>query len=74
MHHNYGVISGSHACRDCGWHMILDAGLYATCPGEQVLVPTRFNVTFVPLRLCYENTRTCFSKDAESLRTYGCVL
>ena len=21
MHLNYGVISGSHACRDCGWHI-----------------------------------------------------
>jgi len=35
---------------------------------------TRFNVTFLPLRLCYENTRTCFSKDAENLTTYGYVL
>ena len=25
MHLNYGVISGSHACRDCGWHIILVA-------------------------------------------------
>jgi len=31
----YGVISGGHACRDCGWHIILDAELYATCPGER---------------------------------------
>ena len=23
MHLNYGVISGSHACRDSGWHIIL---------------------------------------------------
>ena len=45
-----------------------------TCPGEQVLVATRFNVTFLPLRLCYENTSTCFSKDAENLTTYGYVL
>jgi len=28
MHHNYSVISGSHACRDCVWHIILDAELY----------------------------------------------
>ena len=34
----------------------------------------RFNVTFLPLRLCYESTRTCFSKDAENLTTYGYVL
>jgi len=34
MHLNCGVISGSHACKDCGWHIILDAGLYTTCPGE----------------------------------------
>ena len=74
MNHNYGVISGSHACRDCMWHIILDTELYATCPGERVLVAIRCNVTFLPLRLCYENTRTCFSKDAENLTTYGYVL
>jgi len=74
MHHNYGVISGSHACKYCVWHIILDAELYTTCPGERVLVATRFNVTFLPLRLCYENTRTCFSKDAENLTTCGYVL
>jgi len=56
MHLNYGVISGSHACRDCGWHIILVAELYTTCPGERVLVATKFNVTFLPLRLCYVNT------------------
>ena len=69
-----GVISGSHACRDCVWHIILDAELYTTCPGERVLAATRFNVTFLPLRLCYVNTSTCFSKDAENLTTYGYVL
>jgi len=57
MHHNYGVISGSHACKDCVWHIILHAELYTTCPGERELVATKFNVTFLPLRLCYENTR-----------------
>ena len=74
MHLNYGVISGSHACRDCGWHIILVAELYTTCPGERVLVTTKFNVTFLPLRLCYVHTSTCFSKDAENLTTYGYVL
>ena len=74
MHLNYGVISGSHACRDCGWHIILVAELYTTCPGERVLVATKFNVTCLPLRLCYVNTSTCFSKDAENLTTYGYVL
>jgi len=39
------------------WHIILGAELYTTCHGERVLVATRFNVTFPPLRLCYENTR-----------------
>ena len=38
MHHNYGGISESHACKDCVWPIILDAELYATCPGERVLV------------------------------------
>ena len=38
MHHSYGVTSGSHACRDCVWPIILDAELYTTCPGERVLV------------------------------------
>jgi len=74
MHLNYGVISGSHACRDCGWHIILVAELHTTCPEERVLVATRFNVTFLPLRFCYVNTSTCFSKDAENLTTYGYVL
>jgi len=50
------------------WHIILDAELYTTCPGERVLVATRFNVTFLPLRFCYVNTSTCFSKDAENLK------
>ena len=60
MHLNYGVISGSHACRDCGWHIVLVAEFYTTCPGERVLVATKFNVTFLPLRLCYVNTSTLF--------------
>jgi len=51
-HLNYGAISGSHACRYYVWHIILDAELYTTCPGERVLVATRFSVTFLPLRLC----------------------
>jgi len=40
MHHNYGGISESHACEDCVWPIIMDAGLYTTCPGEGVLVVT----------------------------------
>jgi len=56
------------------WHIILDAELYTTCPGERVLVATRFNVTFLPLKLCNEKTRTFFWKDAENLTTYGYVL
>jgi len=49
MHHNYGVIAGSHACRDCVWPTILDAELYTTwpCPGERVSVAIRFNVIFL---------------------------
>jgi len=38
MHHNYGGISESHACKDCVWSIILDAELHTTCPGERVLV------------------------------------
>jgi len=37
MHYIYGGISESHACKDCVWPIILDAGLYTTCPGERVL-------------------------------------
>jgi len=75
MHHNYGVTSGNHVCRcrNCMWSIIFDAELYATCPGERVLAASRFNITFLPLRLCYENIRTCFSKDAENLTAYGYV-
>jgi len=43
-------------------------------PRERVLVATKLNVTFLPLRLYYVNTSTCFSKDAENLTTYGYVL
>ena len=60
--------------RDCVWHIILVAELYITCPGERVLVATKFNATFLPWRLCYVNTSTCFSKDAENLTTYGHAL
>ena len=74
MHHNSGVISGNHARRNCVWHIILVVELYTTWPGERVLVATKFNVTFLPLRHCYVNTSTCFSKDAENLTTYGYVL
>jgi len=38
MHHNYGRLSESDACRDCVWPIILYAKLYITCPGEGVLV------------------------------------
>jgi len=38
MHHNYGGISESHACKDCVWPIVLYAELYTTCPGERVLV------------------------------------
>ena len=38
MHHDYGGISESHACKDCVWPTVLDAELYTTCPGERVLV------------------------------------
>ena len=66
MHHDYGGISESHARKDCVWPIILDAGLYTTCPGEQVLVVMTHQVqcnilTFeaVSRKIC-----TCFSKDA----------
>ena len=74
MHLNYGMISGSHACRDCVWPILLDPEIYTICPEERVLVATRFNVTFLPLRLCYEKKRTCFSNAAENLTTCGYVL
>jgi len=64
----------SHACRDYVWSTTLDAGLYRTCRGERVLVTIRFIVAFLPLRPCYEKISACFSKDAESLTTYGYVL
>ena len=68
MHHNYVVISGSHACT------ILGAGLYTTFRGESVLVAIRFNVTFLPLRRYCEKMCTSFLNDAESLKTCGCAL
>jgi len=38
MHHNYGRVSESHACKDCMWPIILDAELDTTCRQERVLV------------------------------------
>ena len=38
IHHKYGGIGESHACKDCVWPIILDAELYTTCPGDRVLV------------------------------------
>jgi len=73
MHHNYGVTSGSHACRDCVWPTVLDVELYTTCPGERMLVANSHQVqcnipTFEAL---IQKLRTCFSKDAENLTTFG---
>jgi len=44
MHHNFGEISESHACKDCVWLIILDTELYTTRPGERVLVITTHQV------------------------------
>ena len=38
MHHKYGRISESHACKDCVWPIILDAELCTTCHGELMLI------------------------------------
>jgi len=65
MHHKYGVISGSHACRECVWPIILGAGLCTTCHGQQVLLVIRFNATFLSLRPYCTKMCTCFLKDVE---------
>jgi len=49
-HHNYGVISRSHVCKDFVWPIILGVGLYTTYRGKRVVVVIRFNATFLPLR------------------------
>jgi len=54
------VISGSHACRDCVWRILLVAELYTTCPGERVLVATRFNVTFLLWQFPYKEEQHTF--------------
>jgi len=46
MHHNYGGISESHACKDCVWPIILDAEFYTTCPGELVLAVMTHQVQY----------------------------
>ena len=38
MHHKYGGISESHACKDCVWPIIMDAELYTTFAGERMLI------------------------------------
>ena len=74
MHHNYGVISGRHTSTDCLGFITLVAGHSTTYRGERVLVVIRFDITFLPLRLYWDKMCTYFSKDAESLTTYGCAL
>jgi len=79
-HHNYGGISESHACmqRLCVAYNFGCRGLYnlpwiaRVSSHESWLI--RFNITFLYLRLYQEKICTCFSKDAEGLITYGCVL
>ena len=60
--------------KELNHHWNMKGIIYATCPGDRVLVVVRFNVSSLHLKHWYENTCTCFSKDAESLKTYGCVL
>jgi len=71
MHHNYGEISESHACKDCVWPIILDAELYTTCPGERVLVVVAHQVQCqIPIfEAVLKKICTCLSKDAEGLIT-----
>jgi len=73
MHHNLGVISGRHACRDCVWRIFLGAGLYTTCRGERVSVVIRFNVTFLYLTPYWGKMHTSFLNDAESLTKHDYV-
>jgi len=72
MHHNYGGISEIHACKDCVWPTILDAELYSTCPGEQVLVVMTHQVqcNIPTFEAVFKRICTYFSKDAEGLLTY----
>ena len=71
MHHKYGGLSESDACKDCVWPVILDAELYITCPGERVLVVMTHQVqcNIPAFEAFYEKICTCFSKDAEGLIT-----
>jgi len=71
MHHNYGVISESHACKGCVSPIILDAELYTTCPGERVLVvmPQQVQCNIPTFEAVLRKICTCFSKDAEGLIT-----
>ena len=87
MHHNYGVISESHACRYCvrpiAMHAEIACGLCRFGCRVPYNLPWRASVsshqvqcnipTFEAL-LKKTSTGTCFSKDAESPTTYGCML
>jgi len=46
VYHNCGGISESHACKDCEWHIILDAAFYTTYPGERELVLMTHHVQY----------------------------
>jgi len=73
MHHNYGVFSGRHACRDCVWPIILVAVLYilswrASVSSHQVQcnIPTFEDILRKNAYLFLERWR--------SVTTYRCAL
>jgi len=51
-------------------------GYRALCnlPWRASVISHQVQCNIPTFRPCYEKIRTCFSKEAESLTTYGCVL
>ena len=76
MHHKFGVISGSHACRVWAWPIIFGAELYSlyNLPWRASVNSHQVQCNIPTFEASLKRNVTCFLKDAESLATYGWAL
>ena len=61
IHHNYGVLSGNHPCRDCVWHVILNA--------EHS--PWRASVSSCGNSILHDLNKALFRKENSSEQSHG---
>jgi len=73
MRHNYGLILGRHTSTYCLGLITVVTGHCTTGPWQANVSSHQVQYNISTLRL-WDKICTCFSKDAESLTTYGCAL